>query len=113
MLTALVNTLSAEQREKLLAFGITKQLLSAWKLGKRLPTEVQVVALAEICGVDRYELQDEVTLLRASPEQRKLLERLMGKARGVVAMLVCGVAVAVAFAAGYSAGGPRGLFARR
>lgn len=114
MLNDLLQTLDTPKREKLREFGIDYVLLSHWRTGKRLPTEVQTIALAEICGVDRHKLQDEIAMLRATPEQRKLLERVMGKARGAVAMLIFGVTVAVAGAAlGLSAAGPGGLFRRR
>jgi hypothetical protein len=65
-----------------------------------------VVALAEVTGVDRHDLQDEIAMLRATPEQLPTLKRVMrvmGKTRGAVAMLLCGViAGAVGAAAGFS-----------
>jgi hypothetical protein len=110
----LITNLTAQQREKLHAFSVDATVLSRWKSGKRLPTEPQAVALADVCGVDRHKLQDEIALLKATPEQRRLLERLMGKARGVVAMLICGVSVAVAGAAlGLNGHGAGRLFSRR
>lgn len=110
----LLDHLSPEVREELRANGIDRQLIHAWKKGTRLPTEVQVVVLAAFAKVDRHQLQDEIAVLRATPEQRKLLERVMGKARGVVATVIFGVTVAVAGAAlGLSLAGPNGPFFRR
>ena len=108
MLANLVETLTREQREKLLEFGIHRGLLHHWKHGTRLPTEVQAVALAEVAGVDRHQLQDEIALLRATPEQRTLLDRLMRRSAGVIA----GIALMVAVAFGsLTANGP-GAFSR-
>lgn len=113
MLQDLISWLTAEQRAKLHEYGLTTQRITDIKGGRRLPTEVQVVAIAEVCGVDRHQLQDEVALLRASPEQRKLLERVLGKLKGgAVAMLFCGV-VAAAFSAGFFGGAHSRLFSRR
>jgi hypothetical protein len=93
MLLDLLKTLDREKREQLRDFGITDQLVSNWRTGRRLPTEVQAVALASVCGVDRHELQDEIALMRATPEQRTLLERVMSKSAGVIATVAVMVAV--------------------
>lgn len=79
MYPSILELLTAGHREKLHEFGIDRQLLCHWRSGRRMPTEVQVVALAEVLGVDRHKLQDEIALLRATPEQRTLLLRVMGK----------------------------------
>ena len=49
---------------------MTPQLLSDWKNGRRLPTEVQVADLADVTHADWVELQKEVTVMRA-PEDRR------------------------------------------
>lgn len=102
MWPAVLDQLTKEDREFLLEFGVFSSNLSNWRKGKRLPTEAQVAALAARLNVDRHALQDEIALLRATPEQRKLLERVMGKARGVVAGLL--VFAAAAGAAGVGLG---------
>lgn len=103
MLQTIIESLSREKREKLHEFGVDSSLLSRWKTGKRLPTEVQAVFLADLVGEDRHKLQDEIALLRATPEQLPLLQRVMGKAgRGAVAMLFYGVVGAAVFASGGS-----------
>jgi predicted regulator of amino acid metabolism with ACT domain len=94
MLQRLIDSLTAEQRAKLHEFGMTTQRITDIKHGRRLPTEVQVVALAEVCGVDRHDLQDEIALLRATPEQRTLIERVMRKSAGVAAAITLMVIVA-------------------
>ena len=110
----LMTELTRPQRAKLHEFGLSPQVITDMKHGRRLPTEVQVIAIAEACNVDRHKLQDEIALLRATPEQRKLLERVMGKARGAVVMLICGVSVAVAGAVlGLNSQGAGRLFPRR
>lgn len=49
---------------------------------------------AGLVGLDRHALADELALLRATPEQRPLLEKLLGNvAAGVAVMLLCGLAV--------------------
>ena len=45
--------------------------------GSALPTEVQVIALAEVTGINRHDLQDDIALLRATPEQLPMLKRVM------------------------------------
>lgn len=83
MLKTLIDSLNTAQRANLHAFGVDSALLSRWRTGKRLPTEVQVAFLADLTGSDRHALQDEIALMRATPEQRGVLERIMGKARAV------------------------------
>jgi len=94
MLEDVIKRLDREKREQLRGFGISDQLISHWRTGRRLPTEVQTVALAEVCGVDRHELQDEIALMRATPEQRTLLERVMSKSTGAIATIALTLAVA-------------------
>ena len=113
MLADLVARLNREQREKLDEFGVDDSTLSRWRTGKRLPTEPQAKFLCELLGANYHQLADEIANLRATPEQRALLERVMGKARGVVAaMLIFGVSVAVGGAAlgALSTSGLRALF---
>jgi hypothetical protein len=70
MLHDLLRDLNHEQKTELYRRHITQPLISAWRTGKRLPTEVQVVDLAEVAGADWAELQKEITVLRA-PEDRR------------------------------------------
>jgi hypothetical protein len=79
MLLRTITGLTVNQKRDLDSRGISKQLLTHWKNGRRLPTEVQTVILADVAGVDRHELQDEIALMRATPEQKTILERAMGK----------------------------------
>ena len=103
MFKTLMDSLSTEQRAKLHEFGMSPQQITNIRSGRALPTEVQVIALADVTGVNRHDLQDEIALLRATPEQLPMLKRVMGKTRGAVAMLLCGViAGAVGAAAGFS-----------
>lgn len=75
MLAELVNNVDHDQRTELFRRHITPSLLTAWKKGRRLPTEVQVVDLAEVTGADWVELQKEVTVLRAPEERRDEIAR--------------------------------------
>lgn len=95
-----ISRLTTDQRHALEAEGITRQLLWKWKHGERLPTEPQAAIYAEIAGIPRHALQDELALLRATPEQRTLLERILGKAKaGVAASFVLAASVFVGLAA--------------
>lgn len=112
MLEQLLRDLSHEQRKTLEAHGITRQRRHEWLNGKANPTEVQVVLLASVTGTDWVELQREVTLRRATPDVRGILERAMGKiASGVKVTLICG-AIAAAFGAGLFSAGPGPAFLR-
>lgn len=102
MLKSLIDQLTHEQRAKLLKdWKITPQTISNWKSEppRQWPTRYQAAALAEVCGIDRHALDDAIAMLQAKPEQRKLLERVMGKARGVVAGLLVFAAAAGAVTA--------------
>lgn len=66
----LITSLSDDQRSSLAERGVTRELLYAWRKGKRLPTEVQVADVAAVTGAEWAELQKEITVLRA-PEERR------------------------------------------
>jgi transcriptional regulator with XRE-family HTH domain len=93
MWPSLLDQLTKDDREFLHEFGVPSSVLSNWRKGKRLPTEPQVAALAARLNVDRHELQDEIALMRATPEQRTLLERVMRKSAGAIASIAVMVAV--------------------
>lgn len=96
------------------ALGVPFQRISDWRNGHRPAQPEDVALIASVAGVSATEaLVEAVIKKHEGTKKGDLLQRALGKARGVVAMLCCGVVVAAAFAAGYSAGGPRGLFARR
>lgn len=78
MLTELLANLTTEQREALEERGIKGPRQSEFRSGKRLPTEVQVAAIAEVTGAEWVELQREVTLRRAPPSMRKSIARVIG-----------------------------------
>lgn len=100
MLKAAIDLLTREQREKLHEFGIDSSVLSRWRTGKRFPTEVQAIFFADLVGIDHHKLQDEIALARATPEQRTLLLRVMGKLkRGAAATLSYGAIGVAVFAA--------------
>lgn len=91
MLAQTLAQLTDEQRAELHDFGISRQLIHAWKTGKRLPTEPQAAIFAAVTHINRHKLQDELALLRASPAQRDRVARALGKAlAGVLAMLSFG-----------------------
>lgn len=77
MLKEVMKTLTPESHRELAARGITYQLLCNWRKGRRLPTEVQVVDLAEVTGADWAELQKEVTVLRAPEARRQQIARAL------------------------------------
>jgi len=70
MFADVITRLSHDQKTELYRRRVTPQLLSDWKNGRRLPTEVQVADLADVTHADWVELQKEVTVMRA-PEDRR------------------------------------------
>jgi hypothetical protein len=70
MFADVITRLNHDQKTELYRRRVTPQLLSDWKNGRRLPTEVQVADLADVTHADWVELQKEVTVLRA-PEDRR------------------------------------------
>lgn len=93
MFDQVLTRLTADQKHDLAARGIPRQLLSNWKTGRRKPTPQQVVHLAEVAGVNRHALQDEITLLSATPKQRAMLQGALGKLKaGALASLALGLA---------------------
>jgi len=96
VLQTLLDSLTTAQRAELhKTWGIKPQVVTNLKAGKHLPTQDQVVALAQVTGVDRHDLQDAVAVLREKdPGKRAQLVRAMGTlARGVVASLIVLVVV--------------------
>lgn len=77
MLQELLRALSHAQKTELYRRHIRPQLLSDWKNGRRLPTEVQVADVAEVTGADWAELQKEITVLRAPEERREDIARAL------------------------------------
>lgn len=70
MFADVITRLNHDQKTELYRRKVTPQLLSDWKNGRRLPTEVQVADLADVTHADWVELQKEVTVMRA-PEDRR------------------------------------------
>lgn len=54
---------------------ISLSLITSWKAGRRLPTEVQVADLADVTHTDWVELQKEVTVLRAPEDRREAIAK--------------------------------------
>jgi len=77
MLLEVINNLTQQQRLELHIKGVTSQLTSAWRNGKRRPTYAQCVSLAEVTGCDLQKLLTEVALGDATPEQQKKFKHLM------------------------------------
>jgi len=78
MLHDLIRELDHASKTELYRRHITPSLLTAWKNGRRLPTEVQVADLADVTHADWVELQQEVTVLRAPEERRQEVARAIG-----------------------------------
>lgn len=75
MLQELLRALSHDQKTELYKRHIRPQLLSDWKNGRRLPTEVQVADVAEVTGAEWADLQAEITVMRAPEERREEIAR--------------------------------------
>ena len=77
MLKDVINGLTPAQHRELAGRGISYALLSMWRKEKRLPTEVQVVDVAEATGADWAELQKEVTVLRTPADRREQIAKAL------------------------------------
>ncbi len=77
MLTDLIRALDHDQKTELYRRRIGPGLLGDWKMGRRLPTEVQVVDLAEVTGTEWAELQKEITVMRAPEERRAQIAKAL------------------------------------
>lgn len=96
MLLQVISLLTAEQKRALDNAGISRQLVSDWRKERRLPTEPQAVILAGIAGANVAELQADIAMSRATPEQRPLVAAVLKKAlAGVVATLCFGQSAVV------------------
>lgn len=95
-----IQGLTRDQKHDLAAAGIDRQMLSSWRTERRLPTEPQLAIYAGVTGIDRHQLQDEIALLRATPEQRNLMERLLGKLASTSAAILGATALIVSMVLG-------------
>lgn len=77
MFEQILSNLDDEQRAELAQRGIKRELLYAWRSHKRLPTEIQVVDVAEVTGADWADLQKEITVLRAPEDRRDQIARAL------------------------------------
>ena len=77
MFAELVRGLTHDQKVALYARRISPGLIGDWKNARRLPTEVQVVDVAEVTGADWAELQKEITVMRAPEERRADIARAL------------------------------------
>ena len=71
MFAELISALDHDQKSELFRRHITPQLITEWKKGRRLPTEVQVVDVAAVTGTEWADLQREITVLRAPADRRE------------------------------------------
>jgi hypothetical protein len=81
MFTETLTALSHEQKTELYRRRVTPQLLSDWKHGRRLPTEVQVADLADVTGAPWETLQREIAVMRAPVHRRAEIARIVGLKR--------------------------------
>lgn len=73
----LVKNLKKEQIDALEEAGVARSIVSNWKHGKRIPTRPQTLLLARVCNVNAMELEKELMLLEATPEQRAFFQKLL------------------------------------
>ncbi len=84
MYAELIETLSTNDRKALAARGVPNSRISEWRTGLRFPTRPQVLALADVKGVDYIELEKELMAIETEkeamkkPEMRQLLTGVMG-----------------------------------
>lgn len=94
--------------------GLSEGNVNAWRYGRRrmsLETTADIAAYADL-DVKQVLADALIDQTKDTPRGARLSAALK-KARGAVAMLFCGVAVAVAIAAGFSGSAPGRLFSRR
>jgi hypothetical protein len=84
MYAELLENLTVNDRKALAERGVPSTRVSEWRTGFRLPTRPQVLALAEVKGVDYIELERELMALETEKEAAKkpalldLMKRVMG-----------------------------------
>src|SRR5450759_3237519 len=78
MFHELLRQLDHEQKTELFRRHISPSLITSWKNGRRLPTEIQVADVADVTGASWADLQREVAVLRAPIERRDEIARIVG-----------------------------------
>lgn len=63
MFAELIKDLTTEDRKALAERGVPSSRVSEWKTGFRLPTRPQVLALADLKGLDPMQLEKEIVLI--------------------------------------------------
>lgn len=82
MYAELIKNLTTNDRKALADMGVPNARVSEWRTGLRLPTRPQMLALAEVKGVNYIELETELIAIETEkeaerkPEMRALLDRL-------------------------------------
>lgn len=82
MYAELLENLTTADRKALAERGVPSSRVSEWKTGFRVPTRPQVLALADLKGLDPMELERELVLIEAEkeaqekPTMRALIDRL-------------------------------------
>lgn len=87
MFQTLINGLTTEEKQELIARGIPQPRLSDWKRGCRLPTRTQVLVLADVTGTDPMEIEREVMALELKPEERAKFQRVLKIPAGAMGAL--------------------------
>lgn len=87
MYAELIEQLTTADRKALAERGVPNSRISEWRTGLRLPTRPQVLALAEVKGVDYITLEKELIVIETEkeaerkPEMRALMQRVMDHVR--------------------------------
>ncbi|MES2092111.1 MAG: hypothetical protein V4532_19335 [Pseudomonadota bacterium] len=86
MFSEIVKNLSTEQIDKLEQLGVARARVSEWRKGKGIPSRKAVLLLAQVSGQNPMELEAEIMLMEAAPEQRATFRQMI-KAAGVAASI--------------------------
>jgi hypothetical protein len=78
MFAELLSKLDHPMKAELYRRHVSPGLVGDWKAGRRLPTEVQVAHLAAVTHANWQDLQREITVLRAKPEERDEVAKVVG-----------------------------------
>ena len=89
MYAEILESLTAADRKALAERGVPSSRVSEWRTGFRVPTRPQVLALADLKGVDPMALEKELMVIetereaKEKPMMQELLKRLKLKLTSV------------------------------
>ena len=86
MFLELVKNLTTDQIDELERLGVARARVSEWRKGKGVPSRKAVLLLAQVTGENAINIEAEIMLMEAAPEQRDLFRRILNEAGAAVAI---------------------------